>query len=119
MHSQKDILGPLSFLCHIELLLFLLLVFSVIETSIQLVTMTIILLLFWVQLDHRVNTHDGNASLNSTLELLDLAHAGLQNTSLESIVNPSLHQIQTIVAVGLLLGKGLFLLIGIAVLYTL
>lgn len=72
-----------------------------------------------VQLDNRVNAHDGNAGLNSTLKLLDLAHTGLENTGLESVVNASLHQIQPVVAVCLLLGDGLLLLIGIAFLHAL
>ena len=81
--------------------------------------MAIILLLLRVQLDHRVNTHDSNASLDSTLQLLDLAHAGLQNTGLQSVVDASLRQIQSVVAVSLLLGNGLLLLIGVAILHTL
>jgi len=83
------------------------------------VAVAVIRRLLGVQLDDRINTHDGNAGLDSTLELLDLAHAGLQHTGLESVVNTSLHQIQSIVAVGLLLGDGLLLLISITILYTL
>ena len=81
--------------------------------------MAVILLLLGVQLDHRVNAHDGNAGLDSTLELLDLAHTGLQNTCLQSVVDSSLHQIQSIVAVGLLLRDSLLFLISIAILHTL
>ena len=87
--------------------------------SLGLVAMTIILRLLGVQLDDRVNAHDGYASLHSTLELLDFAHAGLQHTSLQSVVNPPLSQIQTVVTVSLLLGNGLLLLVSIAVLHTL
>lgn len=74
----------------------------------------VILLSLGVQLDHRVDAHDGYASLDRTLKLLDLAHAGLQNTGLQGVVHSSLHQIQTVVAIRLLLGNGLFFLIGIA-----
>lgn len=81
--------------------------------------MSVILLRLWVQLNNRINTHDRNASLDSTLELLDLAHARLEHTSLEAVVDPSLHQVETVVLVGLLLGDGLLFLIGVAFLYTL
>lgn len=80
---------------------------------------SIILLRLGVQLDHGVNTHNGNAGFNGTLKLLDLAHARFQNTGLEAVVDPTLHQIETIVTVGLLLGNGLFFLVGIALLDTL
>ena len=82
-------------------------------------TVTVIRLLLGIQLDDSVNAHDGYASLDGTLELLDLAHAWLQNTRLQGVVNPTLGQIQTVVAVSLLLGDGLLLLVGIAVLHTL
>lgn len=85
----------------------------------HLVAVAIILLLLGVQLDDRVNTHDGNASLDSTLQLLNLAHTGLQNTGLQSVVNASLRQIQSVVAVRLLLGNSLLLLVSIAILHTL
>jgi hypothetical protein len=85
----------------------------------SLVAVAVVLRLLRVKLDDRINAHDGYASLHGTLQLLDLAHAGLQHTSLESIVNPALGQIQTVVAVSLLLGDGLLLLVGIAVLHTL
>lgn len=52
--------------------------------------MSVILLHLWVQLDHGIDTHDGNAGLNSTLELLNLAHTGLQYTSLEGIMHTAL-----------------------------
>lgn len=80
---------------------------------------TVIRRLLGVKLDDRVNAHDSYASFNGTLQLLDLAHAGLQHTGLEGIVDPSLRQIKTVVAVSLLLGDGLLLLVGIAVLHTL
>lgn len=82
-------------------------------------TVSIILLRLGVQLDHGVNTHNGNAGFNGTLELLDLAHARFQNTGLKAVVDPTLHQIETIVTVSLLLGNGLFFLVGIALLDTL
>lgn len=82
-------------------------------------TVSIILLRLGVQLDHGVDTHDGDAGLDSTLELLDLSHAGLQHTGLEGIVDAALHQIQTVVAVGLLLGNGLLFLVGVTLLHPL
>lgn len=81
--------------------------------------MAVIRRLLGVKLDDRVNAHDSYASFHGTLQLLDLAHAGLQHTGLEGIMNPSLHQIQTVVAVSLLLSNGLLLLIGVALLHTL
>lgn len=81
--------------------------------------MAIILLLLRVQLDDRVNAHDGNAGLDGTLELLDLAHAGLKDAGLQGVVDAALHQVQAVVAVGLLLGDGLFFLVDIAFLCTL
>jgi hypothetical protein len=92
---------------------------GVVKMSSALVAVAVILRLLGVQLDDRVNAHDGYASLHGTLQLLDLAHAGLQHTSLQSVVNPSLRQIQTVVAVGLLLSDGLLLFVGITVLHTL
>lgn len=83
------------------------------------VSMSVILLRLWVQLNNRINTHDGNASLDSTLELFDLAHARFEHTSLEAVVDPPLHQVETVVLVGLLLGDGLLFLVGIAFLYAL
>ena len=83
------------------------------------VSLPIILLRLWVQLNHRINTHDSNASFDSTLELLDLAHARFEHTSLEAVVDPPLHQVETVVLVGLLLGNGLLFLVGVAFLYAL
>ena len=83
------------------------------------VSMSVILLRLWVQLNNRINTHDGNASLDSTLKLFDLAHARFEHTSLKAVVDPSLHQVETVVLVGLLLGDGLLFLVGIAFLYAL
>jgi hypothetical protein len=76
-------------------------------------TMTIITaLLLRVKLDHGVNSHDSHTSLNSTLQLLDLAHGRLQNTHLQTVDNTTLGQIQTVVLVVLLLGKRLFVFGG-------
>ena len=93
--------------------------FEGLSSQMNLVAVAVIRRLLGVKLDDRVNAHDGYASLHGTLQLLDLAHAGLQHTGLEGIVDPSLHQIQTVVAVGLLLSNGLLLLVGIAILHTL
>lgn len=76
-------------------------------------------LLLGVQLDHGINAHNGYTSFNSTLELLNLAHAGFQNTGLEAVVDSSLHQIETIALVCLLLGDSLLVLVGIAFLEAL
>lgn len=84
-----------------------------------LVTVSIILLAFGVQFDHSINAHDGNTSLNSTLELLELTHARLQNTSLEAVVNTALCQVEAVVAVLLLLSNGLLFLVGLSFLDTL
>lgn len=80
---------------------------------------SIILLRFWVQLDHRVDTHNGDTGLHGTLELLDLTHARFQDTSLKAVVNPALHQVEAIVAVCLLFGDGLLFLVGVSFLYAL
>lgn len=74
-------------------------------------TVPIILLPFGVQLDHGIDTHDGYAGLDSTFELLDLTHAGFQDTCLDAIVDSSLGQIQSIVLVVLLLGDSLIVLV--------
>ena len=81
--------------------------------------MAIILLRFWVQLDHRVDTHNGDTGLHGTLELFDLAHARLQDTSLKAVVNPALRQVETVVAVGLLFGDGFLFLVGVSFLHPL
>lgn len=82
-----------------------------------LMTVSIVLgLLLRVQLDHRVDTHDGDARLDGTLQLLDLAHAGLEHAGLDGVVDAALHQVETVVLVRLLLGDGLLLLVGIALL---
>jgi hypothetical protein len=77
-----------------------------------LVTVSIILPSFGVQLDHGIDTHDGYAGLDSTLELLDLTHAGFQDTCLDAIMDSSLSQIKPIVLVVLLLGDSLIVLGG-------
>lgn len=82
-------------------------------------TVSIVLLRLWVQLDHRVNTHNSNTGFHSTLKLLDLAHAGFQDTSLEAVVDAALHQIEAVVLVGLLLSNSLLFLVSIAFLNTL
>jgi hypothetical protein len=61
--------------------------------------------LLGVQLDQRVNTHNGDTGLNRRLELLDLAHAGLEHTSLEAVMYLAVREVQTIVLVVLRLGE--------------
>jgi hypothetical protein len=78
-------------------------------------TMTIITtttLLLSIQLDHGINPHDGNTSLDSTLQLLDLAHSGLQHSYFNTIDNPPSTQIKSIVFVILLFGKRFFVFGG-------
>jgi len=76
-------------------------------------TVTVIAaLLLRVELDHRIDSHDSHTRLNSTLQLLDLAHGGLQNTHLQAVDNTTLGQIQTVVLVVLLLGERLLILSG-------
>lgn len=77
-------------------------------------TVTIILLLFRVQLDHGVDTHDRDACFDSTLQLADLAHAGFQYAGLEAVVDTALHQVEAVVLIRLLLGNGFFGLVGVA-----
>lgn len=82
-------------------------------------TVTIVLLPLRVKLDHSINTHDGNAGLDSTLELFNLAHAGFQHTSFEAVMDTTLHQIETVILIGLFLGNSLLFLVRIAFLYAL
>lgn len=82
-------------------------------------TVSIILLLLRIQLDHGINTHDGYAGLDRTLQLLNLAHAGFQNAALEAVVDTSLHQVEAVVSIGLLLGNGFLGLVRIAFLHAL
>lgn len=58
-----------------------------------------------IKLDERVNTHDSDASLNGGLELLDLAHAGLEDTLLQLVDEPTTGKVKTVVLVVLLLGR--------------
>ena len=71
-------------------------------------------LLLRIQLDHGIDPHDGDARLDGTLELLDLAHAGLENASLERVMDATAGQVKAVVAVILLLGDGFFLRVGLA-----
>jgi hypothetical protein len=78
-----------------------------------LMTMTVITtLLLRIKLDHGIDSHDSHTSLDSTLQLLDLAHGRLQNTHLQAVDNTALGKIQTVVLVVLLLGERLFVFGG-------
>ena len=92
--------------------LFLLL--SISFTTDPLVTMPIVAatLLLRVQLNQRIDTHDGHARLDGRLQLLDLAHAGLEDTGLQAVVHLSICQVQTVVLVVLRLGELLGVLRG-------
>jgi hypothetical protein len=68
-------------------------------------------LLLRVKLNQRIDTHNGNARLDGRLQLLDLAHAGLENTSLQAVMYLTICEVQTIVLVVLRLGK-LFRILG-------
>ena len=59
-----------------------------------------------VKLDQRIDPHDRHASLDSALELLDLAHAGLEHAGFDAVVHAALGQVETVVAVALCLGDG-------------
>jgi hypothetical protein len=73
-----------------------------------LVTVTIVLApLLRVELDESVDPHDSHAGLDGALELLDLAHAGLQHAGLQAVVHAALCQVEAVVAVALGLGDGL------------
>lgn len=69
-------------------------------------TVTVILLspLLGVKLDERVDTHDGDACLDGRLQLLDLAHAGLEHSLLDLVDELAAGEVQTVVLVVLLLG---------------
>lgn len=66
-------------------------------------------LLLRIQLDEGIDSHNGNARLHCRLQLLDLAHAGFQNTSLERVVYLAISKIQAVVLVVL----GLCKLLGV------
>lgn len=81
--------------------------------SLPLVTMTVITtLLLGVELDDGIDSHDSHTSLDSTLQLLDLAHGRLQDTHLQTVDDTALGQIQTVVLVVLLFGERLFVFGG-------
>ena len=63
--------------------------------------------LLGVELDEGVDSHDGHAGLDGTLELLDLTHAGLEHAGLQAVVHTTLGQVETVVAVALGFGDGL------------
>lgn len=63
-------------------------------------------LLLRVKLDQRIDPHDRNACLHSTLELLHLAHARLEHAGFDAVVHAALGQVETVVAVALGLGDG-------------
>lgn len=78
-----------------------------------LVTVTIITtLVLRVEFDHRINSHNGHAGLDSALQLLDLAHGWLQNTHLQAVDDATLGEVQTVVLVVLLLGERLLVFGG-------
>ena len=69
--------------------------------------MSIITLLLRVQLDHGVDSHDGNARLDRRLELLDLAHARFEDTCFHAVLHAALAEVETVVLVALGLGQSL------------
>jgi hypothetical protein len=46
--------------------------------------------LLGIKLDQSIDPHDRHASLNSTLELLHLAHARLKHTRFDAVVHAAL-----------------------------
>jgi hypothetical protein len=62
-------------------------------------------LLLRIKLDQCVDTHDGYARLDGGLQLLDLAHAGLKDTGLQTVMYLAVCEVQTVVLVVLRLGK--------------
>lgn len=71
------------------------------------VPVSIITLLLRIQLDHRVDSHDGNARLNRRLQLFDLAHARLEDPCFHAILHPALAEVKAVVLVALGLGQSL------------
>ena len=90
------------------------LLLSISFTIDPLVTMPVVAatLLLRVELNQRVDTHNGNARLDGRLQLLDLAHAGLEDTGLQAVVHLAVCQVQTVVLVVLRLGELLGVLRG-------
>lgn len=78
-----------------------------------------LLFLFRIEFDHGIDSHDGDTSLHRTLQLSHLTHARLKYAGLDRIMDSSLHQIQTVVLVGLLLSNCLFLIVCVSFLDTL
>lgn len=68
---------------------------------------SIVTLLLRIQLDHGVDSHDRDARLDRRLELLDLAHAGFEDTGFHAVLHPALAEIETVVLVALSLGQSL------------
>ena len=52
-----------------------------------------------IQLNQRINPHDRHTRLNCRLQLLHLAHAGLQDTRLQAIVHLTVRQVKAVVLV--------------------
>ena len=69
--------------------------------------MSVVTLLLRIQLDHGVDSHDGDARLDRRLELLDLAHARFEDTGFHAVLHPALAEIETVVLVALGLGQSL------------
>lgn len=60
-----------------------------------------------IQLNQRINAHNSHASLDGTLQLLNLAHTGLENTGLETVLHLAVRQVQAVVFVIPRLSRGL------------
>ena len=52
-----------------------------------------------IQLNQGINTHNGHTCLHRGLQLLDLAHARLKDTSLQAVVHLAVGQVQTVILV--------------------
>ena len=75
--------------------------------TISLVAVSVILTpLLRIKLNQSIDPHNRHASLDSTLELLDLAHARLEHTGLDTVVHTALGEVEAVVLVALGFGDG-------------
>lgn len=87
-------------------------------STLNLMAVSVIFALLGIQLNHGVDSHDGNACFDSTLKLLHFAHAGFQDTSLDGISYSALQELEPIVSIVLLLGDSFIGFVGNALLNT-
>lgn len=80
--------------------------------------MSVIFALLRIQFNHGIDSHDGNACFDGTLELLHFAHARFQDTSFDGISYSALQELEPVVSIVLLLGDSFVGFIGNALLDT-